>query len=102
MKRGQFTQEQIVRTLQEADKDGKAVASICKDSGITEQTYYRWRRLYGGLDVPEARRLKELESENARLRKLLAECDLEVDARCATVVSKDAQAGIALLKANLG
>ena len=97
--------EQIVSLLRQVEvavASGKTTAQASKEASITEQTYYRWRRLYGGLDVPEARRLKELESENARLRKLLAECDLEVDARCATVVSKDAQAGIALLKANLG
>jgi putative transposase len=80
MKKGQFTQEQIVRILQQAEKAEKTVAELCKEHGITQQTYYRWRRVYGGLDVPDARRLKELESENARLKKLLAERDLAVDA----------------------
>lgn len=80
MKKGQFTQEQIVRILQQAEKAEKTVAELCREHGITQQTYYRWRRVYGGLDVSDAKRLKELESENARLKKLLAERDLAVDA----------------------
>jgi len=80
MKKGQFTQEQIVRILQQAEKADKTVVELCKEHGITQQTYYRWRRVYGGLDVSDAKRLKELESENARLKKLLAERDLAVDA----------------------
>ena len=80
MKKGQFTQEQIVRILQQAEKAETTVAELCKEHGITQQTYYRWRRVYGGLDVPDAKRLKELQGENARLKKLLAERDLEVDA----------------------
>ena len=80
MKKGQFTQEQIVRILQDAEKGDKTVAALCREHGITQNTYYRWRRQYGGLDVPDAKRLKELESENARLKKLLAERDLAVDA----------------------
>lgn len=80
MKKSQFTQEQIIRILQEAETGQKTVSAVCRDNGITGNTYYRWRRQYGGLDVPSARRLKELESENARLKKLLAERDLAVDA----------------------
>lgn len=80
MKKGQFTQEQIVRILQQAEKGDKTIAELCKEHGITQATYYRWRRVYGGLDVPDAKRLRELESENARLKKLLAERDLAVDA----------------------
>lgn len=80
MKKGQFTQEQIVRILQDTEKGDKTVAAICRDNGITQNTYYRWRRQFGGLDVPDAKRLKELESENSRLKKLLAERDLAVDA----------------------
>lgn len=80
MKKGQFTQEQIVRILQDAEKGDKNVATICRDHGITQNTYYRWRRQFGGLDVPDTKRLKELESENSRLKKLLAERDLAVDA----------------------
>lgn len=80
MKKSQFSQEQIIRILQEAETGQKTVSAICRDNGIAENTFYRWRRQYGGLDVPSARRLKELESENARLKKLLAERDLAVDA----------------------
>lgn len=80
MKKGQFTQEQIIRLLQEAERGEKTVLFLCKEQGITQTTYYRWRRQYGGLDVPSARRLRELESENARLKRLLAERDLAVDA----------------------
>jgi putative transposase len=80
MKKGQFSQEQVIRLLQEAERGEKTVAAVCKEQGITQTTYYRWRRQYGGLDVPNARRLKELESENARLKRLLAERDLAVDA----------------------
>ena len=57
---------------------GKTAGEICRKLGITEQTYYRWRREYGGLRVDQARRLKELERENARLKKLLADQALDV------------------------
>lgn len=80
MKKGQFTQEQIIRLLQEVERGEKSVAALCKEQGITQTTYYRWRRQYGGLDVPSARRLRQSEGENARLKRLLAERDLAVDA----------------------
>ena len=80
MKKDQFTQEQIIRILQEAEKGDKTVSALCKEHGITQNTYYRWRRHYGGLDVPDAKRLKELESENARLKKLLADQLLDNEA----------------------
>ena len=80
MKKGQFTNEQIIRLLQEAEKGDKTVAVLCRENGITQNTYYRWRRQFGGLEVPDAKRIKELESENTRLKKLLAERDLAVDA----------------------
>lgn len=80
MKQGQFTSEQIVAILQEAERGEKPISQICRQHGVTETTFYRWRRKYGGMTVPEAVRLKELEKENARLKRLLAERDLEVDA----------------------
>ncbi len=80
MKQGQFSSEQIVTILQEAERGERTIAQICRAHGITETTFYRWRRKYGGMSVPEAQRLKELEKENARLKRLLAERDLEVDA----------------------
>jgi putative transposase len=79
MKQSQFTPEQIIAILQEAESGEKPIAEIARSHGITETTFYRWRRKYGGLAVPEAHRLKELERENGRLKRLLAERDLEVD-----------------------
>ena len=79
MKTRQFTDEQIVALLQEAEKGDKAVTALCREHGITETTFYRWRRQFGGLPVKEVARLRELERENARLKRLLAERDLEVD-----------------------
>jgi putative transposase len=80
MKRGQFSSEQIVSILQKAERGERTIAPICRAYGITETTFYRWRRKFGGMSVPETQRLKELEKENARLERLLAERDLEVDA----------------------
>lgn len=79
MKKSQFSDEQIVHILQQAERGQKPIAALCKEHGIAENTFYRWRRKFGGLDIPEARRLKELVAENARLKRLLAERDLEVD-----------------------
>lgn len=79
MKQGQFSQEQIVAILQEAEKGEITIEALCRDKGITQTTFYRWRKIYGGMNVSEAQRLKELEKENARLKRLLAERDLEVD-----------------------
>ena len=80
MKQGQFSQEQIVAILQQAEKPDQTIQAICREHGITQTTFYRWRKIYGGMSVSEAHRLKELEKENARLKRLLAERDLEVDA----------------------
>ena len=79
MKQGQFSQEQIVAILQQAEKGDITIEALCRDKGITQTTFYCWRRIYGGMNVSEAQRLKELEKENARLKRLLAERDLEVD-----------------------
>ena len=73
--------EQIIAKLREAEVElarGKTSGEVCRKLGITEQTYYRWRREYGGLRVDQARRLKELERENARLKKLVADQALDV------------------------
>ena len=80
MKQGQFSQEQIVAILQQAEKGETTIQAVCREHGLTETTFYRWRRIYGGMTVSKAHRLKELEKENARLKRLLAERDLEVDA----------------------
>ena len=79
MKQGQFTDEQIVAILQEAKKGEKSVTALCKEKGIADVTFYRWRAKFGGMQPREAQRLRELEKENSRLKRLLAERDLEID-----------------------
>jgi len=74
------TAEQIVRKLRTAEVElakGSTVSAVCKKLQITEQTYYRWRKEFGGMQVSQARRLKELEKENGRLKKLLADAELD-------------------------
>ena len=81
-KRQRHTPEQIIAKLREAEvklAKGTAIAQVCKDLAITEQTYYKWRKEYGGVKLDQARRLEELEKENARLKKLLAEKELDID-----------------------
>lgn len=74
-----FTTEQILGMLQEVEASEQTVGEICRAHNIATTTLYRWRKQCGGLSVPEARRVHELERENARLKRLLAERDLEVD-----------------------
>jgi transposase-like protein len=81
MGRQRFTAEGIVRKLREAEVDlsrGQTLAQVCKKIGVCEQTYYRWRKEYGGLRLGQAKHLRELERENARLKKLVAEQALEI------------------------
>jgi putative transposase len=80
MKASQHTAEQIIKILEQAEKGDQTIGAICRSNGIAENTFYRWRKTYGGMSVNEAQRLKELEKENARLKRLLAERMLEVDA----------------------
>jgi putative transposase len=83
MKRRRHTPEQIVRKLREADRllaEGQEVPEVAKHLEVSEATYHRWRAQYGGLKADDVRRLKELEDENARLKRLLAEAELEKDA----------------------
>jgi putative transposase len=80
MKQTRFTEAQIVAILQEADANGVAIRDVCSRHGLSEQTFYRWRRRYGSMQVDEVKRLRELEAENARLKRLLAESHLEIDA----------------------
>jgi len=79
MKPSQHTTEQIIKILEQAEKGEQTVGAVCREHGITETTFYRWRRAYGGMSVSEAQRLKELEKENGRLKRLLAERVLEID-----------------------
>ena len=80
MRKSRFTDEQIVAILQEAEKGEKPIAELCKEKGISDATFYTWRKKFGGMTTSEAQRLRELEKENSRLKRLLAERDLEVDA----------------------
>ena len=91
MARGKrFSAEQIIAMLRQIEvqlAQGKSLALACKEAGISEQSYYRWRREYGGVAVEQAKRLKELERENTRLRRLVADLSLEKQ------VLKDVAAG---------
>ncbi len=81
MKKGTKTKpEEIIATLRQVEvmiSQGKTVPMACRDSGITEQTYYRWRKKYGGMQVPQAKEFKNLQLENTRLKKAVAELTLE-------------------------
>ncbi|HJO00476.1 MAG TPA: transposase [Nitrospinaceae bacterium] len=80
MARKRYSAEQIIGYLREAEvllAKGSSIPQICKKIGIAEQTYYRWRKEYGSLSVDQARRLKEVEKENTRLRKLVADLSLD-------------------------
>jgi transposase-like protein len=82
MGRKHYTAEQIIGMLREAEvlqSQGMTIGEISRKLGITEQTYYRWRKEYGGMRIDQARRLKELEKENARLKKLVADLSLDND-----------------------
>ena len=80
MAKKRHTTEQIISKLREAEVElarGLKVPQVCKKLEVTEQTYYRWRKKYGGLRMDQARRLKDMERENSRLKKLLAEAELD-------------------------
>ena len=90
MPRIKYTVEQIIATLREAEvalSQGQTVVQVSRSLGITEQTYYRWRNEYGGLKIDQARRLKDLERENARLKRAVAELTLD------KLILKEAAAG---------
>ena len=79
MKKQRFTEEQIIGVLKEQETGVKA-ADLCRKHGVSEATFYNWKAKYGGMEVSEAKRLKALEDENAKLKKLLAEQMLDVAA----------------------
>jgi len=76
MKRSRFSEEQIIGILKEAE-GSESIRGVCARHNITEQTFFRWRRKFGGMDVAEARKLKDLERENAELKKIVAELSLD-------------------------
>ena len=77
MKGKRFKEEQIIRILQEAEA-GVAVADLCRKHNCSEQSFYRWKSKYGGMEVSDAKRLKELQRENAELKKMVAEQALDI------------------------
>ena len=77
MKGKRFTEEQIIRVLKEAE-GGLKVSDLCRQQGISEATYYRWKSKYGGMEVKEAKRLRALEEENRRLKQLVADKELDI------------------------
>ena len=80
MARKRYTPEQIIRLLRQAEvlsSQGRNVSEICREIGVTENTYYRWRKEYGGMRVNQAKRLKELERENSRLKRAVADLTLD-------------------------
>ena len=81
MPRRRFTAEQIINHLREAEvllSQGKSVGEVCRQLEVSENTYYRWRREYGGLEIDQAKRFKEIEKENQRLKRLVADQALDI------------------------
>lgn len=79
MKKSRYSEEQIIAFLKQAEA-GIPIKELCRKGGFSDAAFYKWRAKYGGMDVSDARRLKELESENAKLKKLLAEAHLDIHA----------------------
>ncbi len=79
MRKSKYSEEQIIGFLKQVEA-GVAVKDVCRKGGFSDATFYKWRAKYGGMDVPDARRLRELEDENAKLKRLLAEAHLDMHA----------------------
>jgi putative transposase len=80
MKQGRFSEEQIVGILKEAEAGGTKIAELCRRHGISDATFYNWRSRYGGLEISELRRLRQLEDENRRLKSIVADQALDIRA----------------------
>ncbi len=87
MKRSKYTDEQILAIVKEGGA-GRKVADLCRTHGITEQTYYRWKAKYGGMELSEMQRLEQIENENRRLKQIVAEQTFDIQALKAVVAGK--------------
>ena len=87
MKRSKYSDEQILAIVKEGEA-GRKAADLCRSHGINEQTYYRWKAKYGGMELSEMQRLKQLEDENRRLKHIVAEQTLDIQALKAVVAKK--------------
>jgi putative transposase len=87
MKRKQYSQEKIISILKQHEA-GRSMADLAREQGIAQNTLYRWKSKYGGMEVSEAKRLRELEAENARLKRLLAEAELDKAAMKEVIAGK--------------
>jgi putative transposase len=88
MRTSKFTEEQIVGLLREAEKGEQTIDTLCRVRGITVQTFYRWRKKFGGIEVSDVRHMRQLERENSQLKRLLAERELDIAALKALVRKK--------------
>ena len=79
MKKSRYSEEQIIGYLKQAEA-GRPIKELCRQGGFSDATFYKWRSKFGGMDVSDAQRLRELESENSKLKKLLAEAHLDIHA----------------------
>ncbi len=79
MRKSRFKEEQIIQILQD-NESGRKVPDLCRDHGISQETFYRWRRKYGGMEVADPKRLKQIEEENRKLRKVVADLTLDKEA----------------------
>ena len=79
MRKSRFTESQIVKALKEVE-GGRSVADVCRENGVSDATYYNWKAKYGGMEVADIKRLKELEEENQRLKRMFADLSLKHEA----------------------